>query len=76
MIIDEVQAGLGRTGYLWAIYGGLYPNEKVVSDFMVLGKGMTAGIYHCLLAVINHSLRKQFLKMTHSYIFLQQEVPI
>ena len=45
MIIDEVQAGLGRTGHLWAIYGGLYPNEKVVPDFMVLGKGMTAGIY-------------------------------
>ncbi|MFX0007826.1 MAG: aminotransferase class III-fold pyridoxal phosphate-dependent enzyme, partial [Candidatus Hermodarchaeota archaeon] len=40
-----VQAGLGRTGHLWAIYGGLYPNEKVVPDFMVLGKGMTAGIY-------------------------------
>ncbi|MDX1797076.1 MAG: aminotransferase class III-fold pyridoxal phosphate-dependent enzyme [Candidatus Lokiarchaeia archaeon] len=45
MIIDEVQAGLGRTGHLWAIYGGLYPNEKVVPDFMVLGKGMSAGIY-------------------------------
>jgi acetylornithine/succinyldiaminopimelate/putrescine aminotransferase len=45
MIIDEVQAGLGRTGELWAIYGGLYPNEKVVPDFMVLGKGMSAGIY-------------------------------
>jgi putrescine aminotransferase len=45
MIIDEVQAGLGRTGHLWAIYGGLYPNENVVPDFMVLGKGMSAGIY-------------------------------
>ncbi|MHA1439313.1 MAG: class-III pyridoxal-phosphate-dependent aminotransferase [Promethearchaeota archaeon] len=45
MIIDEVQAGLGRTGELWAIYGGLYPNEKIVPDFMVLGKGMSAGIY-------------------------------
>jgi len=45
MIIDEVQAGLGRTGYMWAIYGGLYPNEKVVPDFMVLSKGMSAGIY-------------------------------
>ncbi|MFX1379661.1 MAG: aspartate aminotransferase family protein [Promethearchaeota archaeon] len=45
MIIDEVQAGLGRTGHLWAIDGGLYVNEKVVPDFMVLGKGMTAGIY-------------------------------
>ncbi len=45
MIIDEVQAGLGRTGELWAVYGGLYPNEKVVPDFIVLGKGMSAGIY-------------------------------
>jgi acetylornithine/succinyldiaminopimelate/putrescine aminotransferase len=45
MISDEVQAGLGRTGQLWAIYGGMYPNEKVVPDFMVLGKGMSSGIY-------------------------------
>ena len=45
MIIDEVQNGLGRTGYLWAIYGGLYETEKVIPDFMVLGKGMSAGIY-------------------------------
>jgi len=45
MIIDEVQAGLGRTGHFWAIYGGLYEQEKVVPDFMVLGKGMSAGIY-------------------------------
>jgi acetylornithine/succinyldiaminopimelate/putrescine aminotransferase len=45
MIMDEVQAGLGRTGQLWAIYGGLYPNEKVIPDFMVLAKGMSSGIY-------------------------------
>jgi putrescine aminotransferase len=45
MIIDEVQAGLGRTGHFWAIYGGMYPDEKVVPDFMVLGKGMSSGIY-------------------------------
>jgi len=45
MIIDEVQAGLGRTGHFWAIYGGLYPNEKVIPDFIVCGKGMTAGVY-------------------------------
>ncbi len=45
MIIDEVQAGLGRTSHFWAIYGGLYENEKVVPDFMVLGKGMSSGIY-------------------------------
>ncbi len=44
-IIDEVQTGLGRTGEMWGIYGGLYPNEKVVPDIIVLAKGMTAGIY-------------------------------
>jgi acetylornithine/succinyldiaminopimelate/putrescine aminotransferase len=45
MIADEVQTGLGRTGQLWAIYGGLYPEEKVVPDIMVLAKGMSSGIY-------------------------------
>ncbi len=45
LIMDEVQAGLGRTGEFWAIYGGLYPNEKVVPDFIVCGKGMSSGVY-------------------------------
>ncbi len=45
LIIDEVQAGLGRTGQFWAIYGGMYPNEKVIPDFIVCGKGMSSGIY-------------------------------
>ncbi|MHA1669912.1 MAG: class-III pyridoxal-phosphate-dependent aminotransferase [Promethearchaeota archaeon] len=45
LIIDEVQAGLGRTGEFWAIYGGMYPNEKVIPDFIVCGKGMSSGIY-------------------------------
>jgi len=45
LIIDEVQSGLGRTGHFWAIYGGMYPDEKVVPDFIVCGKGMSSGIY-------------------------------
>ncbi|MFX1515372.1 MAG: aspartate aminotransferase family protein [Promethearchaeota archaeon] len=45
MIADEVQTGLGRTGQLWGIYGGLYPNEKIVPDMIVLAKGMSAGVY-------------------------------
>ena len=45
LIMDEVQAGLGRTGEFWAIYGGMYPKEKVIPDFIVCGKGMSAGIY-------------------------------
>lgn len=45
MIADEVQTGLGRTGSLWGIYGGLYPEEEIVPDIIVLAKGMSAGIY-------------------------------
>ena len=45
MINDEVQTGLGRTGHFWAIYGGMYPNEKIIPDFIVCGKGMSAGVY-------------------------------
>ncbi len=45
MIADEVQAGLGRTGEFWGIYGGLYSDAKVEPDIMVLGKGMSSGVY-------------------------------
>ncbi|MHA1371922.1 MAG: aminotransferase class III-fold pyridoxal phosphate-dependent enzyme, partial [Promethearchaeota archaeon] len=45
MIQDEVQTGLGRTGAMWGVYGGLYEDEKVVPDIIVLAKGMSAGFY-------------------------------
>ncbi len=44
-IADEVQTGLGRTGKMWAIYGGLYEDEKIIPDIVVLAKGMSAGYY-------------------------------
>jgi acetylornithine/succinyldiaminopimelate/putrescine aminotransferase len=40
MIVDEVQAGLGRTGRLWGI-----EHFDVVPDIMVIGKGLSGGIY-------------------------------
>lgn len=40
LIIDEVQAGLARTGRLWAI-----DEWGVVPDIIVLGKGMSGAVY-------------------------------
>jgi len=40
LICDEVQAGLGRTGRLWAI-----DEWGVVPDIMVLAKGLSGGYY-------------------------------
>jgi putrescine aminotransferase len=40
MILDEVQAGLGRTGRMWAI-----DEWYVTPDIMFMGKGMSAAIY-------------------------------
>src|SRR5215207_4250243 len=40
LILDEVQAGLGRTGRLWA-----FEHFGVVPDALVVGKGTSAGVY-------------------------------
>jgi putrescine aminotransferase len=40
LILDEVQAGLGRTGRLWA-----FEHFGVVPDVLVVGKGTSAGVY-------------------------------
>jgi acetylornithine/succinyldiaminopimelate/putrescine aminotransferase len=40
LILDEVQAGLGRTGRLWA-----FEHFDVVPDVLVTGKGTSAGVY-------------------------------
>ena len=40
LIIDEVQTGLGRTGLLWGV-----DHYDIVPDVLVLGKGLSGGIY-------------------------------
>ncbi|MCY3413173.1 MAG: aspartate aminotransferase family protein [Candidatus Heimdallarchaeota archaeon] len=62
MIADEVQSGLGRTGELWALHGGLYDEEKIVPDIMVLAKGMSAGYYPMATCSYKPFLEKVFEK--------------
>lgn len=47
-IADEVQTGLGRTGHLWGV-------EKwgVEPDILVIGKGLSGGIYPMAAAVLS-----------------------
>ncbi len=40
LILDEVQTGLGRTGRMWAI-----EEWEVVPDILVMGKGLSGGVY-------------------------------
>ena len=55
MIIDEVQAGMGRTGRLWAIeeYG-------VVPDIMVMAKGLSGAVYPMSATCFRPFLNKFF----------------
>ena len=55
LILDEVQAGLGRTGRLWA-----FEEWGVVPDILVLGKGMSAAIYPLSSATYRQPLQSFF----------------
>lgn len=54
-IVDEVQTGLGRTGRLWALdhYG-------IVPDILVIGKGLSGGIYPIAATSFNAQLEAVF----------------
>jgi acetylornithine/succinyldiaminopimelate/putrescine aminotransferase len=62
-ILDEVQAGLGRTGRLWAI-----DEWGVVPDIMVLGKGMSAAIYPVAVACYRPHLQAFFDRNPFAHI--------
>ncbi len=55
LILDEVQAGLGRTGRLWA-----FDEWRIVPDILVLGKGMSAALYPLSVAIYRPQLQSFF----------------
>jgi len=63
LIIDEVQAGLGRTGRLWAI-----DEWDVVPDIMVLGKGMSAAVYPVAVSCYRPHLQAFFDRSPFAHI--------
>lgn len=56
LILDEVQTGFGRTGRLWG-----FENFGVVPDIVVLGKGMSGGIYP-ISATVFHERYASFFR--------------
>jgi acetylornithine/succinyldiaminopimelate/putrescine aminotransferase len=55
LILDEVQAGLGRTGTLWA-----FERFDVVPDILVIGKGTSAGVYPIAAACFGPRVEEHF----------------
>jgi acetylornithine/succinyldiaminopimelate/putrescine aminotransferase len=54
-IADEIQTGFGRTGKLWG-----FEHYGIVPDMVLLGKGMSGGIYPISGTVITPELEKFF----------------
>jgi acetylornithine/succinyldiaminopimelate/putrescine aminotransferase len=63
LIIDEIQTGLGRTGKLWGI-----ENYGVVPDIIVIGKGLSGGIYPMSATCFGSRLETFFKK--HPFIHI------
>ena len=55
LIVDEVQAGLGRTGKMWGI-----EHFDVVPDILVTGKGLSGGIFPMTATVLRPHLMEVF----------------
>ncbi len=63
LILDEVQSGLGRTGRLWA-----FEHFDVTPDIVVLGKGLSGGIYPITATVLDRRLESVFHHNPFSHI--------
>ena len=55
LILDEVQTGLGRTGKLWG-----FEHFGIIPDIVVLGKGLSGGLYPISATVIRQELESVF----------------
>ncbi len=55
LMLDEVQAGLGRTGRLWA-----FEHFGVVPDVLITGKGTSAGVYPIAACCFGDRLEAHF----------------
>lgn len=56
-IADEIQTGLGRTGKMWAV-----EHYNVQPDIMILGKGLSGGIYPITATAIRRELESVFFE--------------
>ncbi len=55
LIMDEVQTGLGRTGRLWG-----FEHFDIMPDIVVIGKGLSGGIYPITATVLRTPLESVF----------------
>lgn len=55
LILDEIQAGLGRTGRLWA-----FEHFNCRPDILVIGKGLSGGLYPIAATCLRAELERVF----------------
>ncbi len=63
LILDEIQAGLGRTGKLWG-----FEHWAAAPDILVIGKGLSGGLYPITATVIRDDLIHVFEDDPFSHI--------
>lgn len=63
LIMDEVQTGMGRTGKVWA-----FEHFNVIPDIVVLGKGLSGGIYPITATVLRRPLESVFHEDPHIHV--------
>jgi len=63
LIMDEVQTGLGRTGKLWG-----FEHFNILPDMVILGKGLSGGIYPITATVLRTPLESVFHADPHIHV--------